>query len=309
MSVIFLRWRRRLCRVVALLMVICSSFSQSAFAAPIIVNSSLGSGCVASYAAANIFTNRYVATSNVNLSAINMLIGNQSISSFSTTRIYIYSDNSSTNSPDVIISTFTPDALYGQLDTTTARFIGSQSIVAGSKFWIVPSVRSSLFPRCYSPSASISQMTFNGVIPDTSTSLSNSSFSRAYLNALNPPNPGTWSADNSGQMWQLSIEALPTPITASLSAQGGSNQAIYRTSTQLNVTVNASSKVTFFTSGKLIPGCRNIQSVAGIATCYWKPSVIGVNVITAKIVSLDSAFSDAVSSRFEVRVSRRTSLR
>lgn len=309
MRVIFTRQRRSLGRLTATLLVFFSLFNQPSYAAPIIVNSSIGTGCSTTFATGYNYSNRYVATRDINVSAINILIGTQTISSLSAKRVYIYSDNSVTNSPDVVISTYLPDSTYGSGDTITARFTGSISISSGTKFWVVTSNLASSFPRCYYPSASINQMTFNGVIPDTSTSGSNSSFSRAYNQFATPPNPGSWTSGLSSQIWQLSLEAQPTPVIASLALQNGSTVGTFRATTPLSVSVNVDSKVTYYALGKVIPNCRNIMSSAGVASCNWKPSNTGSVTITARVVPLDLSTADATVVVFQVKIAKRQTFR
>lgn len=278
-------------------------------AATVILNSSIGSGCVQAFASGYIYTNRYVATRSIEISAINFLIGTQSSANVNSTQVLIYTDSPTVNSPDALIATFTPDAIYGSNETTTARFIGNQSIAAGSKFWIVPSVRANLLPRCYYPSANVSQMTLNGVVPDTSTTGSNSSFARAYSTAMSPPNAGAWTATNSPQIWQLSIEAQLIPVSASIGLQNGSTKGLYRVTTPVAVSVNTPSKVTFYARAKVIPNCRNILSASGVATCNWKPSMTGSVTITARVTPLDSSSANPASVAFHVSVSKRNNFR
>lgn len=62
------------------------------------------------------------------------------------------------------------------------------------------------------------------------------------------------------------------------------SSAVYRTTTSLVATTSTAGKVTFFVSGKRIPGCINIPTVSSAAitaTCNWKPALIGLNQIYA----------------------------
>ena len=87
--------------------------NPTAKAAPIILNSSLGSGCMNSYTNSWFQSNRYIATSDVTIAAINYLIGNGSSTNFNTSRLHIFSDNPTGPYPNTILSTFTPDSLNG----------------------------------------------------------------------------------------------------------------------------------------------------------------------------------------------------
>lgn len=286
-----------------------SSIPQTA-AAPLILNSSLGTSCNTNYGSTYIQSNRYVATKNVNISAINILIGNQSSSYFSSSLIYIFSDNASNNFPNTILETFTPDSLGGAASTTYAHFVGSKSFTAGTKFWIVPSVQAAYLPLCSWPSVSSDSMTLNGISPDTSTSNSKTNFRRVNSTLTSPSLTGSWGVSSDANfIYQLSIEGFNPSINADLTLQNGGNKAIYRTNTYIQASVSAASRVTFYAKGKVIPTCRNVTSISGIATCAWSPSLIGVNVVTANIVSLDSSYTNGTARPFQVLVSARTNKR
>jgi hypothetical protein len=306
--VFFRRLRQSKLSLILLVFTLINTSINSAAAAPVILNSSLGTGCAQTYGLGLIYTNRYVATKNIEISAINFLTGTQSTANFNSTRLYIFSDSATANYPETITSTFNPEAIYGSNETTTARFTGSQSIMAGSKFWIVPSVRASVFPRCYFASASITQMNFNGVVPDTSTSGSNSLFARAYSTDPSPIS-ASWSASNTGQIWQLSIEAQLTPVSAAIALQNGSTLGKFRITSPIVVSVDIPSKVTFYARGKVIANCRNILSISGTATCNWRPSFTGSVPITARVNPLDLSSSNPTTISFQVSISKRSTFR
>jgi hypothetical protein len=284
--------------------------SPAAQAAPILLINSIGTGCETGYIQAWIQTNRYVATKDVRISAINYLIGTQSTTNFSTSYLYIYSNNAATNYPLTVLDTFTPSALVGSGSSKVGKFIGSSSISAGTKFWIVPSVSANYLPWCNVQTKTALDFAINGIVPDTSTSNSNSSFRRANASVSSPPSTTGWSSTiDSALLWQLSIEAEPPAMNGTLSLSTNSNKATYRTQTTLNAIVESSARVTFFALTKPIPNCRNIASVGGIASCSWRPSVIGVNRITAKITAIDSNYSNGVAAPFEVLVTPRSNTR
>lgn len=285
-----------------------SSFPE-AYASPILLNSSLGTGCATSVSNGFRYTNRYVATSNVAVSAVNLLIGTGSSTNFNSSYVYIYSDNPSLNQPATVLETFTPNAIVGSGQLTTLNYVGSRQFTAGSKFWIVPSSPTSSIPQCYYTTANVSNMTFAGVIPDTSTTNSNTSFSRAYAAGASLFPTASWTVAASPQIWQLSIEGLPSEISATIGLQSSSKVATYRISTVIRVSVNASSRATFYHRNKVIPNCRNIVSVGGVIDCNWKPNVIGANTVYARLTSLDGSYSNLVTNQFEVLVSKRTNTR
>lgn len=297
--------------IFSLVGVLILSSNQLAHAANSIGFSSLGTGCVYSYTNTYFQSNRYIAKKSVSLAAINFLVGSGSASNFSTSRIYVYSNNATSNTPDSAIATFMPDAITGSGSMTAGRFVGSYAISEGTKFWIVPSVNAGTLPWCYWPSVTTTSLTMNGIVPDTSTSLANNLFRKVYDGGASIPASSGWDfSGDAGQLWQLSIEIIPPePLTATISLSGGAKTATKRVNNSLIATLNGPAKVTFYSGGKIIPGCRNISSVAGVATCNWKPSVISVNRITAKAISQDSAFTDNWATPVSISVVKRTTTR
>lgn len=274
--------------------------------APVLLYSAVGSGCNTSYANGYLESNRWIATRDITIGAINYVYGTQSTANFLTSRLYIFSDNPTNNFPNTIMSTFTPDVISGGVE----RFVGNQTITSGTKFWIVPSVNAASLPWCYWPGINTANMTLNGVIPDTSTSLSNSIFRKVYHGATSPPIAGTWNfTGDASQIWQLSMEEAISQFAGSINVSGGIRSTTYRTQLSIVASVNISSKVTFYANKKPIPRCQNILTSGGSASCNWSPSVIGVNRLTAKFVSTDSSFSDNTSAPLEISVSRRTTVR
>jgi hypothetical protein len=153
-------------------------------------------------------------------------------------------------------------------------------------------------------------MTLNGVIPDTSTSASNSSFRKVYSSAATLPIASTWDfTGDATQIWQLSIEAGSSIPTISLALSGGSRVATYRTNTTVVATTSSTAKITFYANKKIIPGCRNVLSSAGTASCTWRPTVMGVSQITTKVSATDASFADFTTGRLDLSVVKRTNTR
>lgn len=283
---------------------------QGSQSAPVISYSALGSGCNQGFTNPFIEANRWMATTNLNIVAINFLIGNQSTGNFSTSRLYVMSDSATGNYPNTILATFTPDVISGTSTLTVGRFVGSAAISSGTKFWIAPSVPASVLPWCYWNGVTTANMTLNGIVPDTTTSLSNSSFRKVYSSASTPPISSTWtSTADTGQIWQLSIETDSLPFTASLAVAGNATTAIFRTNTTLTSNVSLESRVTFYANGKPIANCRRILSSSGTATCVWKPSVKGSSLLSATAVSVSDPNSQRNTNTVRVGVGKRTALR
>jgi len=90
---------------------------------------------------------------------------------------------------------------------------------------------------------------------------------------------------------------------SAFSLTGSATSAVYRTSIAITATVNTSGKVTFYSMGKPVPNCRNIATTGAgpiTAVCNWKPSLHGVNSITAKLVPTDANYTAQTSTPFKV---------
>lgn len=75
-----------------------------------------------------------------------------------------------------------------------------------------------------------------------------------------------------------------------------SNTPTKRVATALTVSLNVAGKATFLVNGKRIAGCIKISSSGVspniIAVCSWKPSVLGVNVITVQHVPTNNSYAN-----------------
>lgn len=283
--------------------------SPAAHAAPLILNSTLGTNCVNPISASNYYTNRYIATSNVGITAINLSVGTGSTANFNSSYVYIFSDDPVLNQPASVLETFTPNSINGSGVSTTLNYVGSRQISSGTKFWIVASGPASVIPRCNNSAPNTAFMVLAGVIPDTSTSNSNTSFRRASSSSASLFSSPVWTSTDGATMWQLSIEGQPPQVAASIGLISGSRTAMFRTATNIRVNVSALSQVTFYNKNRVIPNCRNILSVGGVADCVWKPSNSGSNSIYARVTSLDSSYLNTITSPLEILVNRRTNTR
>lgn len=288
------------------------STSMSSQAAPTVSFNSLRSGC-ASTLSSEIHGNKFVGRKSLSISAININIGNGTQSNFSTSKYYIMSDNTLTNNPLSVLETFTPDAISLSGANTLARFVGNFTVTPGSKFWIIPAQSHSLLPICYSGGGTTSNITMDGITLDTSTSLSNSSFRRAFNNTTNSPINAPWGTSfDDGVVFQLTIETtvfVSAPVSITVSLTSGGSTAIYKSETSLKATVGSPSKVTFYANNKVIPLCRNLMSSGGYAYCNWKPSVHGSQYIKAKAVPTDGTTLEGTSTPVTVGIATRTSKR
>jgi hypothetical protein len=105
-------------------------------------------------------------------------------------------------------------------------------------------------------------------------------------------------------------------VIFSFSAYGGIptviNSAVYRTPTTITATVSEAGKVTFYASGKVIPGCKSKSTVSSssiTATCQWRPSQRNYVPITAKFAPTASPANLVTIDFGTVRVSSRSGQR
>lgn len=103
---------------------------------------------------------------------------------------------------------------------------------------------------------------------------------------------------------------VSTPTTISVSLNAGGSSSIYRTSTTIKATVNSNGPVAFYANGKVIPGCKKVQSVSLVALCAWKPSIHAGSLLTARVTPTDSAnYAPKTSLPFFIGTDKRTTKR
>ena len=94
---------------------------------------------------------------------------------------------------------------------------------------------------------------------------------------------------------------------------GGATTATYRSTSTINANVTVASKVTFKSSGVVIPGCKNkLASGSGSSftvTCSWKPSLRGRVNISAVSTPVDNAISGASAPPVTIVVANRSGTR
>ncbi len=115
-----------------------------------------------------------------------------------------------------------------------------------------------------------------------------------------------WTSELTVAEIQESYNAQFTPLSHTIALTSGLSTAIYRTASTLRSTTDVDGKVTFFSNGKRIPGCINIQTVNKIANCSWKPSAINYNNITARVVASGGSLT---TSTLRIFVTKSTGLR
>ena len=105
--------------------------------------------------------------------------------------------------------------------------------------------------------------------------------------------------------------SLPT-IAAfnSFGLGSGLSTAVYRATNTITVNLNTPSKVTFYSKGKAIPGCKNLSSSGTspniTATCNWKPAAHGYVYITVTAVPTNTAIATGSAAPLLLLVAARS---
>jgi hypothetical protein len=281
----------------------------SAQAAPTVVFNGLMTGCDIVFTGSSIYANRLLASTTTTITGINIKVGTGLNSNWSTTKYWIVSYNSSTDRPGVILETFTANSTSGSGASTLVNFTGSYTLTAGTKFYVFPNVTFNTFPVCYSNAPPAANTLPNaGINVDTTTTLSNATWTKAFISGVWPgANSSSWSINNSqAQLWALSLESNPSvPINVTLALASGGRTAFFRTSQSITATVDTPAYVTFYNNGKKISGCINVLSSAGSATCAWKPSTRGFVQLNAQAKPISGSYIENTTGKLEVLVSQR----
>jgi len=293
-----------------------TSVPHASAAATVHFDSTNGGVCSSMLASASLYANKLIAINSVTVNTINVLIGTGSQTNFSTSRYYIMADNptggsASNGAPSTVLATFTADSISGSGSSTVAKFVGTYSVAAGTKYWVVSAQNPSVFPMCYRSSTPISSLTMNSFIVDTSTSNNNTGWLRATQTGGTNPIGASWTVSlPDATTFQFSLENNTfTPVTASLATQSGFLKTDFRTITPLTVSVDTQSKVTYYGNGKVIAGCRNVLSSAGTATCNWKPSIHGSYRIYAYANPISTSYTPSTTSVINIGVGSRSNTR
>ena len=213
---------------------------------------------------------------------------------------YIYQNsNNGSSGSGTLVGTFTQATnavAYsgGITGKYLVRLTGSAQLQAGQKYWI------------YQTAPALQGNAQNAWVYTT------------------PTVSGSWSIVTSGVNYVMTTiysafdnDAYPafkliasTPTTAVVSLNSGGTKATYRSTTTIKAEVNSNGPVTFYANKKYIPGCKQIQSSAGVALCQWRPSLHGVYALTARVVPTDSAnYLPKTSDAMQVTVAKRSNTR
>lgn len=121
---------------------------------------------------------------------------------------------------------------------------------------------------------------------------------------------GAASSSRGGKNGGTGIVIIRFSLGGSLTISfSGGSQATYNSVGTITATASSSGYVTFYTRGKVIPGCKNkILNASNIATCSWKPTVHGSTDISAIAMPSKSGYQLG-SANLTVNVVRRTGTR
>ena len=187
----------------------------------------------------------------------------------------------------------------------------------------------------------INVITFTGSDPDTPTTLSwvfaNSSLDRSkfainsstgvltFISAPDFETPADTNGDNIYQVviglsdgTNLTTQTLSVTVTdvveiASITAPTVAPTLFKGVTANISATSDFPGRVRFFIDGKRIPGCLSVPTVGAaptaVATCTFRPKVLGVRRISAYITPTNNGITPALSANVTVTISRRTTLR
>lgn len=187
----------------------------------------------------------------------------------------------------------------------------------------------------------VNVITFTGSDPDTPTTLSwvfaNSSLDRSKF-ALNSatgvltfvvaPDFENRTDTNSDNIYQvviglndgtnLATQTLSVTVTnvaedASIAPPVVSSTLYKGVTASISATSDFPGRVRFFINGKRIAGCLSVATVGSaptaVATCTFKPAVVGIHKISAFITPTGIGITPALSTNVTVTIARKTSLR
>ena len=240
----------------------------------------------------------FIAGDSREISKIDLIVSTQIASGNVVGYLYRNSNNGASRS-GTLVATFnqpnTASAYSGGITNAfLVRLVGSAQLQSGQKYWI------------YFNAPSLEGNAVNAWVTTTPTVSASWSIVTSGSNYVMTNNSGAfnWAAYPAFRL----IASTPTTIDVTLAA--GGSTATYRSTTTIRAAVNSNGPVTFYANRKYIPGCKGVQSSAGVATCQWKPSLHGVIRLTARVVPTDSAnYLPKLSNDFEIRTVTRTNRR
>ena len=124
--------------------------------------------------------------------------------------------------------------------------------------------------------------------------------------------------DTAGNITNQSITVTVTDVVdtsgfSSFQLTGGATVATYRTAIVIAATVTVASKISFYSNGKVLPGCKNKLATGSgssfSANCTWRASTRGTTTLTAAATPTGAGISGAIAPQLNIRVGNRTGAR
>jgi len=99
-------------------------------------------------------------------------------------------------------------------------------------------------------------------------------------------------------------------VSSTISVTHPTGTASYRSSSVISATGSVPGRITFYANNKKIPGCIKVATnVSNVASCNWRPSVRGSQLLSAYLFPTDSSYLTSNSSTVSVFVTQRSSQR
>ncbi len=99
-------------------------------------------------------------------------------------------------------------------------------------------------------------------------------------------------------------------VSSTITVSPPTGEASYRSNSVITATGSVPGRITFFSNNKRIAGCINVSTnISNVATCNWRPSLRGTQVLSAYLLPTDSSYLTSNSSRVNVFVTNRNSRR
>jgi hypothetical protein len=213
----------------------------------------------------------------------------------------------------ISISSTPASASYLPGETITVRTVWSESVVATSSPRIPVLGLSSKF-FLYSGGSGTNSITFVYVVASGDSAINGIGLS---ANSFDTSNGSLTDLTNNTPNYNFGAILISTmqrvgslTSTLTLSLTGNATSVTFRAPVDIIATVSTSGRVTFYSLGKIIAGCRNRPTVTSgsiTSTCTWRPAVHSLVTVSATLTP--SGGYTPSSSSLSVPVLRRTTKR
>jgi hypothetical protein len=228
--------------------------------------------------------------------------GTTSNTNFFLNQMEIYADNGGTIGS--LIGTLNPETISASSTfagsstaTRVGEYTGNVAVTTGSRFWMVQKPNGASISACRSEGGYVTQS--SGWAPV----LNGSNFTLTYAGTY-------WTFT---QFFIFDLEIADVNLSPTISAPAISGPLQKGLASTISVTSDTAGKVSFFLNGKRIAGCISRltagSSPSFTSTCTWRPTVQGVQRITAQLVTGVQGAATPTSAPLNVFVNRRATLR